>query len=179
MPEFLKGSKVLCFFAGLFLALKNSYANSRFKSLVGKTALCFKNSLIARALSAYFNKNAYFEYSLSYRFILWLVKIFDMPISAIGRLFTRLTKGSGVAQAAAELAESNAKDRLLLAGVLCVFVSVGYAIGLLAKGGAAVDFMPSAIVFALAVVTFAVANSLVWIKNSLIYKFFAWLGLVK
>ena len=179
MPAFMKGSKVLGFIAGIFSALKRGYVHSRFKLFADKTAVCFKNSFIARLLSAYFNKNPYFEYSLTYRFILWLVKVFDVPIRATGRFFTFLTKGSVAAEAANSLAESGTKDRLLTGGVIGIFLAAGYGIGMAIKGGSVTDFVPVLLVCVFALLVFGAAHSLDWIKGSLIYRFFAWLGLVK
>jgi hypothetical protein len=105
---------------------------------------------------------------------MWIVKVLDKPIGAIGGFFTRLFKGSELTAATDALVRSDISYRLKVGGIIGVFISVGYALGLLLKGAQAVDFtapLVVVVVSALVLVAFGCVNA---IKESLICKLVKW-----
>lgn len=175
MPGFLKGSVFVKFLAACFNALARAYRFSRLKGFVGSCALCLKDCMIYRLCSKYFNKPYYFEYSLTLRFIKWLVRVFDVPMSLIGRFVRYITGGSDVVAAADALAQSGAADRLKVTGIIGVFISLGFCAGVLLKGGGAQEFAAPGVLFVLSLVILGCGRCLGYIKNSVIYRFIVWL----
>jgi hypothetical protein len=174
MLNLLKGSLIVNLIIRLFSGIATSYKNSRFKRFVGGCGVCFKSSVFYRTIRAYFYHPAYFEYSLTHRFILWLVKVFDVPIGLIGRFVRYLVSGSAFVGTADELATSNARQRLLTGGVIILFLAVGYSVGLLIKGASLASFTAPLVLAVIAVILAIVAYSLSTVKvlvtNSLIYR---------
>jgi hypothetical protein len=170
MLNLLKGSLIVNLIIRLFSGIAVSYKNSRFKRFVGGCGVCFKSSVFYRTIRAYFYHPAYFEYSLTHRFILWLVKVFDVPIGLIGRFVRYLVSGSAFIGSADRLAESSAKQRLLVGGVILLFTAIGYSVGLLIKGASGAAFIAPLTLAVIAGVVAIVANNLNAVKESLIYR---------
>jgi hypothetical protein len=179
MPAFLKGSLIVNLIVSVCRAFAISYKNSRFSRFVKACGVCWKQSLVHRLIGKYFYKPAYFEYSLTYRFILWLVKIIDVPVSLIGRFVRYLISGSKAFESVNALTEASTRDRLITGSTIGIFISVGYAVGMVIKGQGAASAASPVAVTVLCIVVWLAALKLNWIKNSAVYKFLAWLGWVK
>lgn len=175
MPAFLKGSIIVNLIVSVCSSLIRAYKNSKFSGFVQGCGVCLKSSLVYRLIKKYFYKPAYFEYSLTYRFILWLVKVFDVPVGAIGRFFVYLTKGSLFTGSALALAESPLQDRFKICGIIGSCISLGYGVGLLIKGAQFAQFIPMLVILGCAVVIFLMAYALDTIKYSLVFRLIKWL----
>lgn len=175
MPGFLKGSIFVSLLTACFNALARAYGFSRLKGFVSSCALCFKDCMIYRLCSKYFNKPYYFEYSLTLRFIKQIVGIVDIPMSLIGRFVRYIVSGSLFVAAGDALAAADAKGRLTAAGVIGVFIGIGFFIGSLIKGAAPGDYIMPGIILLFSVVILISTKFLDCIKNSVIYRFIVWL----
>lgn len=174
MPVFLKGSFIVSLIAAVLCSFKRGYDNSHFKGFVCGCSLCLKSSCVYGIVRRYFYKPAYFEDSLTYRIILWLVKLFDVPVGLIGSFVRYIIKGSCFIGSATALADAPLKYRFVTGGIIGLFIAAGYSVGILIKGAAAAAFIPPLVIACTAVIVFVVANTLEWIKNSVIYRVITW-----
>ena len=175
MPGFLKGSIIIGLFAAVFRTLKTSYGTSRLKGFVNASVCCFKDCIIYRLCSKYFNKPYYFEYSLTLRFIKWVVAIVDIPMSLTGRFVKYITGGSEAVLAVNAVAETGAEGKLKITGAIGVFISLGFGAGLLIKGSGAEAFIAPWVILVISLVLIGCGKGYNFIKNSLIYRFIVWL----
>ncbi len=174
MPKVFKGSLIINLILCSFKAVSNSYKASRFKIFADKCGVALRASLVYGIIRRYFYKPAYFEYSLTYGFIMWLVRVFDVPVGAIGRFFANLTGASNFIDSANKLAAASVKDKLAAAAVIGIFISLGFALGTVIKGGAVFELIPSAVIFAAALVLLAVSGLAKYAKSSVVYKLINW-----
>lgn len=175
MPGFLKGSIFVSLLTACFNALARAYGFSRLKGFVSSCTLCFKDCLIYRLCSKYFNKPYYFEYSLTLRFIKWIVGIVDIPMSLIGRFVKYVTGGSEAVSAVNAVAEADAEGKLKITGAIGVFISLGFGAGLLIKGSGAETFIAPWVLLVISLVLIGCGKGYNFIKNSVIYRFIVWL----
>lgn len=175
MPGFLKGSVFVRLMTACFSGFLRAYASSKVKVFADGCSLCFKNCMIYRLCSKYFHKPFYFEYSLTLRFIKWLVRLFDVPMSLIGRFVRYITGGSLFVSSGNALAGADIRGKLTATGIIGVFISVGFALGSLIKGAASENFIIPALLLLLSVIILVSAKNFDWIKNSVIYRFIVWL----
>lgn len=174
MPGFLRGSLTVNFISSFCRILANAYVCSRFKRFVDKCGVCVKQSTVYGLLSRYINKRAYFEYSLTYRLIMRIIRLLDRPVGAIGRFFKYLASGSDLIGSADALACSSAKSRLELTGITGAMLALGFTLGLLLKGGVGYDFMPPLAVSGAALVVYLMSYLTDWFKYSLLYRLIKW-----
>lgn len=175
MPAFLKGSIIVKLIMSVISPIMLGYKHSRFKRFIDGCGVCCKSSCVYSLARRYFYHPAYFEYSLTLRFILWLVKVFDVPVSLIGRFFTYLTKGSLFTGSALALADSPLQDRFKICGVIGSCISLGFGIGLLIKGAPFAQFIPMLVILGTSVVIFLMAYALDAVKHGLVFRFIRWL----
>ncbi len=174
MPAFLKGSIIVNLIVCGCASLARAYSNSKLMGFVKGCGVCLKSSLVYGLIKRYFYKPAYFEYSLTYRFILWLVRVLDVPVGAVGRFFVYLTKGSLFTDSALALAESPLRDRFKVCGVTGVFISLGYGAGLFVKGADAIRFVPPLVILLISLVVFFMSYALDAVKYSVIFRVIKW-----
>ncbi|GEM_PF-3259476 len=174
MPNIFKGSLVTGFIVNICKTLILSYKGSRLRSFVNQCSLCLKNSFTYNILRRYFYKPAYFEYSLTYRLILWLVKIFDVPMALLNRGITYLIRGSLFADTFKKITEAKGSDRLVIFAVALIYLSCGCTVGLLLKGGGLFNLYLSIGLFALALVILIISRLTPYIKDSLVYRLINW-----
>ena len=169
MPEFLSGSLLVNIVVGFAKVMLNAYNESRLKRFVDSCMLCWQSSLTHDILRRYLYKNPYFEYSVTYKVIMLFAGLFDKLFGAVGGFFTALTSGSVFADTAKALSQA----KLCSAAVVCLFISIGCAFGLLLKGSAAAEFIAPAAVAVLALLLFAAAKGFDKIRESFIYGIIA------
>lgn len=127
------------FFAGIIIytadIFSRAYKNSVFKRAVGAVGVCFVSSKLFSLLSRYVNKKAFYRYSLTYRLIMAIVRLFDRLFGFIHRVAASWLEGSlSSAQIRAGI-NSSLREKLFGFGVLFMSIPVGSMTAILILGG--------------------------------------------
>ena len=123
--EMLKGSKLVSYVLMLVSVFVCAYDSSKLKSFLSWLNKCFNKSITRRILASYAHKKPWFRYSLTYKLIMFIVKIADLIFGFIYKVGKKCVFGSRLALALKNGKAMALTDKCYIAGVLLVSIPIG------------------------------------------------------
>ena len=116
-------------------AFSRAYESSMLKKAVSAVSMCFLSSRFFALLSRYADKKAFYRYSLVYRLIMAIARLFDRLFGFIHRLAASWLGGSASAERVKSGLNATLKEKLFGFGVLFMSIPVGSMTAILILGG--------------------------------------------
>jgi hypothetical protein len=177
MPLFIKESLVYRLVIAVCKAFATAYGESKFKKYIAdNVALMWKNSATHKILSAYVNKEPYFESSLFYRLFMFIFSLFDKLFALLNTLIFGLLSGSAIWREVQDCKRLTVRGVLFYLGVLVMAVAVGGVLGaIIFANKSSLNLVLCWVIFGLGAVL--VLASVFWqkITESGIYRLIKWI----
>lgn len=174
LVEVFKGSFVISALISIVKAFITAYNNSRLKKNMSDIAVCFRNSVTYKVLSAYANKKPYYRYSFVYRIIMAIAGLFDKFFGWINSFVAGWLSGSRAAENTVKVYNSSAESKLMGFGILFMSIAAGSVIALIYAGGmSVVNGIMCIAVFVLGFLCVAISLCRGALKGSALIRLFA------
>lgn len=125
MMEILNGSKLVSFVLKLVSVFVCAYDNSKLKRFLSGLNDCFNKSITRKILASYAHKKPWFRYSLTYKLIMFIVKIADVIFGFIYKICKKCIFGSRLELVIKKGKSMALTDKCYIAGVLLVSIPIG------------------------------------------------------